>query len=679
MTKIVKLFVGVLLLSTLAFGQGNGYNAYRAFTTTATGTDVNIVENSLIGWHQISWVVTGSPATCTVKLQQSPDGSTWTDLIANQTCTSNGSSSISSQVLNTYVRLNVTAFSGGTNPSITTTYEGWAYNPGGGGGSGFTTAAEVVAAFTGCSGVEYLGADTACHTAGTGTVTSVGLSMPSWLTVTNSPVTTTGTLTAAPTTGQTSHQVIGTCGSNTTFAPCSLAATDIPTLNQNTTGNAGTVTGLSVTTGKTLTVSNSLTLAGTDSTTMTFPSSSDTVVTLGATQSLTHKTLTDSTNVFPTFNQNTTGSAAKWTTARNLAGNSVDGSAGVPFANAFVVGGTADSGLSGAQFLGALGNGLLVNATTSGTLSIATYSNIVSLFSSCSGTQLLGYDGNCHTVSGTGTVTSAGLSGDGTVLSSTVGSSPITTSGTMTLSLANAAAFSVLNNNTSSSAAPIYTNSPTVIGLNITPGGSNTASGFTAIGTTAPTLVTSTLGTTSNPWIQPTGAATNTGLYWPTTSSIGLTVAGTAVWQATNIGNTLQSSSLYSWTAGQATGTKDTTLARKAAGVVEVGSGSTAGTTGGIVASYYQSAGTKFTASGCSNSTTVGGATAGTFVSGTTGTCTVTITMGDSDTATNGWACAVNDETTANLMRETASNTTTATVSGTTVSSDVIVFECHAY
>ncbi len=39
------------------------------------------------------------------------------------------------------------------------------------------------------------------------------------------------------------------------------------------------------------------------------------------------------------------------------------------------------------------------------------------------------------------------------------------------------------------------------------------------------------------------------------------------------------------------------------------------------------SGGTKFTASGCSNSTTVGGATAGTFASGTTGACTVTITM----------------------------------------------------
>jgi hypothetical protein len=68
---------------------------------------------------------------------------------------------------------------------------------------------------------------------------------------------------------------------------------------------------------------------------------------------------------------NTTGSAAKWTTARNLAGNSVDGSAAVAFSNKFLVQGTADTGLSGAQFLGALGTGVLKNTTTTGVLSIA--------------------------------------------------------------------------------------------------------------------------------------------------------------------------------------------------------------------------------------------------------------------------------------------------------------------
>jgi len=71
---------------------------------------------------------------------------------------------------------------------------------------------------------------------------------------------------------------------------------------------------------------------------------------------------------------NVSGSAATWTTARSLAGNSVDGSTDVPFTNSFIVAGTADAGLTGAnrQFLGLLGTGLVKNTTTTGVLSIAT-------------------------------------------------------------------------------------------------------------------------------------------------------------------------------------------------------------------------------------------------------------------------------------------------------------------
>jgi hypothetical protein len=92
--------------------------------------------------------------------------------------------------------------------------------------------------------------------------------------------------------------------------------------------------------------------------------------------------------------------------------------------------------------------------------------------------------------------------------------------------------------------------------------------------------------------------------------------------------------------------------------------------------------GTKFTASGCSNSTTVGGATAGTYKSGTAGTCTVTITMNGATgvTAPNGWACSAYDQTTAaDVQRQSASTATTATITGTTASGDVIVFGCQPY
>jgi len=54
-----------------------------------------------------------------------------------------------------------------------------------------------------------------------------------------------------------------------------------------------------------------------------------TVATLTGAQVLTHKDLTNPTNTFPTLNQNTTGSAAKLTTARNIDGQPFDGTADI--------------------------------------------------------------------------------------------------------------------------------------------------------------------------------------------------------------------------------------------------------------------------------------------------------------------------------------------------------------
>lgn len=94
------------------------------------------------------------------------------------------------------------------------------------------------------------------------------------------------------------------------------------------------------------------------------------------------------------------------------------------------------------------------------------------------------------------------------------------------------------------------------------------------------------------------------------------------------------------------------------------------------------STGTKFTVSGCSATATSGGATAGIYTSGTTGTCTTVITMNGATglTAPNGWSCYGNDITTpADLIGQSASTQTTATLKGTTISGDVINFGCIGY
>ncbi|HLG97131.1 MAG TPA: hypothetical protein VKX49_12535 [Bryobacteraceae bacterium] len=78
-----------------------------------------------------------------------------------------------------------------------------------------------------------------------GSVTSVGLALTSipWLTVSGSPVTTAGNIGVAPTSAQTSHQVIGTCGTATTFGACALVAGDLPLIPVST-GISGLGTGV---------------------------------------------------------------------------------------------------------------------------------------------------------------------------------------------------------------------------------------------------------------------------------------------------------------------------------------------------------------------------------------------------------------------------------------------------
>lgn len=93
---------------------------------------------------------------------------------------------------------------------------------------------------------------------------------------------------------------------------------------------------------------------------------------------------------------------------------------------------------------------------------------------------------------------------------------------------------------------------------------------------------------------------------------------------------------------------------------------------------------TKFTASGCSAGTTVGGPTMGTVTLGAN-TCSLVITMNGAmgATAPNGWTCQAHDRTAPTVLigGEASSNATTATITipagaGTT---DAISFSCTPY
>ena len=178
-----------------------------------------------------------------------------------------------------------------------------------------STSTGLITLWTSCSGTKYLGADGACHTAGTGTVTSIATTSP----LAGGTITGSGTL-SCPT--------------------CVTSATSLDS-------------------GRLITGAGSQGVQNGDL-------SGDAV---------------------------TSGSTAVTVTGVN--------GAAVPSSDA------------------------VLGTNSSGQLVAATAASIVSLFSSCAGTEYLGADGSCHSAGGTGTVTSIATT-------SPIGGGTITTSGTIT-------------------------------------------------------------------------------------------------------------------------------------------------------------------------------------------------------------------------------------------------------
>lgn len=170
-------------------------------------------------------------------------------------------------------------------------------------------------------------------------------------------------LTGAVLTDQTVGQTIGLTGSRLT----KLWATDITLTNAlvgSVTGNAGSVTNATLTTALTV---------NTGTVTLTGNVANTSVLTIGAgAVSVSGSNTGD--NTVCTSGAATT--AQTLLTARTIAGTSFNGSSDITLSNKFILQGTSDTGLTGAQFLGALGTGIVKNTTTTGVLSIAINSDL---------------------------------------------------------------------------------------------------------------------------------------------------------------------------------------------------------------------------------------------------------------------------------------------------------------
>lgn len=124
MKKLVFSILFSLLCSVPIFAQAPALQ--RQYTFTATGnSDAYGFSGTGIGLHRMQWqLVNGTASSCTVALQGSDDGSTWTTIITAVTCTSSGQTSY---VASSYsqVRFNMSALTLGTARGVQLTWSGY--------------------------------------------------------------------------------------------------------------------------------------------------------------------------------------------------------------------------------------------------------------------------------------------------------------------------------------------------------------------------------------------------------------------------------------------------------------------------------------------------------------------------------------------------------------------------
>ncbi len=130
--KKILLILSLLILSTVASAQYTYQIVARNLTAANNTTSANIV-GSGAAFHNLTWNVSGTVSTCSVRVDGSADGVTWGtgDVIGATTCTSNGNTLSASHIVN-YVRINLVTFTG-TAPVFTANVSGYITQPTAGG------------------------------------------------------------------------------------------------------------------------------------------------------------------------------------------------------------------------------------------------------------------------------------------------------------------------------------------------------------------------------------------------------------------------------------------------------------------------------------------------------------------------------------------------------------------
>ncbi|HXO85463.1 MAG TPA: hypothetical protein VN803_08050 [Gemmatimonadales bacterium] len=122
----------ILTLCLIATAQTQPfYVDFGKFTASGTTNGVNLggsYSNTRAAHkHTLEVVVTGSPAACSIQLEGTLDDvngtPTWANMSGSQTCTSSVTFHVVDRAV-TGVRINLTALSGGSSPTVAVRYAG---------------------------------------------------------------------------------------------------------------------------------------------------------------------------------------------------------------------------------------------------------------------------------------------------------------------------------------------------------------------------------------------------------------------------------------------------------------------------------------------------------------------------------------------------------------------------
>jgi hypothetical protein len=120
--RYLVAFLAFILLSISARAQQSNITRSISFTAAGSSSSVDLSGTSITR-HKIQWWGTGTRTTCTVKVEQSEDASTWSDLFSAQTCTTDGVYRTTADSSPHFIRITLATLSGGG--SIKIRYDGY--------------------------------------------------------------------------------------------------------------------------------------------------------------------------------------------------------------------------------------------------------------------------------------------------------------------------------------------------------------------------------------------------------------------------------------------------------------------------------------------------------------------------------------------------------------------------